>query len=265
MKTLWAIKPFEEENYYTNYRKRKFKKVINEEKFPSINKDNKHIKNNSIQFPHSYFQKYFGTKSIIIDKNSKKKRKYIHKNFLLSMKYFIFLKEENLTDDFIEQLNTSNDTLLKDENYNQNKKKVKEKIKKQMKKYNFNQQLELLMELNNIPNNILDKTANYIIETIKNKKKEKLEIEKPKLIIHNVYFDWILFSIFHKIEIKNQHNDSIKKDYVINLLQNEIKNIQDNIVEYIDKNLKKKQNDIENFNNNDFELFMTLKKKISIK
>ena len=270
MKNLWAIKPFEEENYYSNYKKRNLKKVIIEEKFPNINKDNKHIKNYSIQFPNSYFQKYFKQISIpknqnlIIDKNSENKRKYTHKNFLLSMKYFIFLRQENLTDDLIDQLNTSNDVLLNDENYIKGKIKVKEKIKKQMKKYNFEQQLELLMELNNIPNNILDKTANYIIETIKNQKVEKLETERPKFIIHNVYFDWILFSIFHKIEIKNQYNDSIKKEYVINLLQNEIKNIQDNIVECIEKNLKTKQDDIENFNNSDFELFMTLKKKYQL-
>ena len=271
MKNLWAIKPFEEENYYSTYRKRNYKKVIIEEKFPNINLDNKHIKSNSIQFTNSYFQKYFKKISIpenhriIIDKNSKNKRKYIHKNFLLSMKYFIFLKQENLTDDFIDQLNSSNDVLLNDNNYIKGKIKVKEKIKKQLKKYNFEQQIELLLELNNIPNNILDKTANYIIETIKNKKIEKLETERPKLIIHNVYFDWILFSIFHKIEIKNQYNDNIKKEYVINLLQNEIKNIQDNVVEYIKKNLKNKHNDIENLNNSDFELFMTLKKKYQLK
>ncbi len=274
MKNLNAIKPFEEDNFFTSYRKRLHKKIIKDNIFPNVNVSNIRTKNKSIQIGEN-FKTFFrisslpNNKNIIIDKTVKTKTKYNKKNYLLSIKYLSFLKQEDLTDDYIELLNLTNEVNTNDE-FMIKKIKEKERLKEELKKLNFKKKIEALSELDNIPKQNLEKSVQYIYEKVQNSKNINKTIEKPKFIVHNVFFDWILFSVLHKIEIKNQLNQTIKQEYILNLLKDEIQNIQDKVINFVVKDIKSKQRDlgvetIEAFNKNEDEIFMTLKRKYNIK
>ena len=274
MKNLNAIKPFEEDNFFTSYRKRLHKKIIKDNIFPNVNVSNIRTKNKSIQIGEN-FKTFFrisslpNNKNIIIDKKVKTKSKYNKKNYLLSIKYLSFLKQEDLNDDYIELLNITNEVNTNDE-FLIKKIKEKERLKEELKKLNFKKKLEALSELDNIPKTNLENTVQYIYEKVQNSKNINKTIEKPKFIVHNVFFDWILFSVLHKIEIKNQLNQTIKQEYILNLLKDEIQKIQDKVINFVVKDIKSKQRDlgvetIEDFNKNEDEVFMTLKRKYNIK
>ena len=274
MKNLNAIKPFEEDNFFTSYRKRLHKKIIKDNIFPNVNVSNIRTKNKSIQIGEN-FKTFFrisslpNNKNIIIEKTVKTKTKYNKKNYLLSIKYLSFLKQEDLTDDYIELLNLTNEVNTNDE-FMIKKIKEKERLKEELKKLSFKKKIEALSELDNIPKNNLEKSVQYIYEKVQNSKNINKTIEKPKFIVHNVFFDWILFSVLHKIEIKNQLNQTIKQEYILNLLKDEIQNIQDKVINFVVKDIKSKQRDlgvetIEDFNKNEDEVFMTLKRKYNIK
>ena len=273
MKNLYAIKPYEEDNFFSDYRKRKNrKKLKTETQFPNINKTQYNdINRTKLMIKTNFYNSSITkTKSIITDKYLKNKKRYNHKDYLLSIKYLRFLSQENINDDYIDKLNTSINNISDNEDYQIEKLKIKDKLKKELRKKNFNEQLDALIELDNIPKYLLENTAKYIINKVNNKKIEKSNTERPKLIIHNVYFNWILFSIFHKIEIRDQKNGILNQDIVMNMLQHEIKKIQDNVIYYVQKNLKKNKIDesletLYNFNQDDYETFLTLKKKYKLK
>ena len=172
MKNLNAIKPFEEDNFFTSYRKRLHKKIIKDNIFPNVNVSNIRTKNKSIQIGEN-FKTFFrisslpNNKNIIIDKKVKTKSKYNKKNYLLSIKYLSFLKQEDLNDDYIELLNITNEVNTNDE-FLIKKIKEKERLKEELKKLNFKKKLEALSELDNIPKTNLENTVQYIYEKVQN-------------------------------------------------------------------------------------------------
>ena len=287
---LYAIKP-EDDDFFLSYRKRKKKKSIFfdfnflpqikhsklTQSYCLINKIPK-IKINKVIYPAVYSHL-----SCITDKNSKQKIKYLQKKYLLSVKYLKFLSQENLTEDFIEKISkiegkeTENEKkdnyqklIDKDNNLkNQVDTKIKNnsnqinepqenslndeiesesKIKEILLKAPLNQQIESLKELDNIPKNELENSANFIIKNIR---KEKSEIEPPKLIIHNIFFEWIINNIIRKVDYKEQNKEVITVEYIIDLLNKDILNLKRNIINYVDENERLKDNqlsDYEDFN-----------------
>ncbi len=127
MKNLSAIKP-NDEDYYLEYRRRKNKLLTFDESdyLPLIKSQNlseshkiiskiPKLKINSIDYPAVYIHN-----SYLRDKKTKKKLKYFHKQYLLSIKYLKFLSQENLTEDFIEKISKINETDKKNNENNKN-------------------------------------------------------------------------------------------------------------------------------------------------
>ncbi len=275
---LHAIKP-EDDDYFLSYRTRKKKKSIffDFDFLPQI-KNSKltqsyslikkipKIKINKVIYPAVY-----NHLSCISDKKSRNKKKYLHKEYLLSVKYLKFLSQENLTEDFIEKISKidKREEIEKAKN-NKNKNQMKNnsnqindlpeillneetesegKIKEFLIKTPLNKQIESLKELDKIPKIDLENSAKYIINNIK---KEKNNIEPPKLIIHNVFFEWIINKISGKIDYKEQNKEVITVEYIIDLLNKEILNLKRNIINYVNENEKLKNNQIEFSDYEDF-------------
>ena len=275
---LHAIKP-EDDDYFLSYRTRKKKKSIYfdfdflpqiknsklTQSYSLIKKIPK-IKINKVIYPAVY-----NHLSCISDKKSRNKKKYLHKEYLLSVKYLKFLSQENLTEDFIEKISKidKREEIEKAKN-NKNKNQMKNKsnqindlpeillneetesegkIKEFLIKTPLNKQIESLKELDKIPKIDLENSAKYIINNIK---KEKNNIEPPKLIIHNVFFEWIINKISGKIDYKEQNKEVITVEYIIDLLNKEILNLKRNIIYYVNENEKLKNNQIEFSDYEDF-------------
>lgn len=90
-------------------------------------------------------------------------------------------------------------------------------------KKDFDSILEQLEYLDNIPNTHVENIAEKIVEDVP---KAKKPIVYADPVIHNVYFQFILDRIIHKIEIRNQLNQFVSKDQVVNMLFDEINNFQ---------------------------------------
>ena len=90
-------------------------------------------------------------------------------------------------------------------------------------KKDFDSILEQLEYLDNIPNIHIENIAEKIVEDVP---KAKKPIVYADPVIHNVYFQFILDRIIQKIEIRNQLNQFVSKDQVVNMLFDEINNFQ---------------------------------------
>ena len=193
--------------------------------------------------------------SYLIDKKAKYKAKYLHKQYLLSIKYLKFLSQENLTEDFLDKIvkiesSSNNDNEIA-ERLETDKSQTRQKIKEFLSNASLNETVNTLRQLDNIPNSEIEKSANYIIDSLNNKNKSNNETDEekpPKLVIHNIFFEWVIKKIIHKMEIRNQYNQVITVKYVINLLNNEVKTLKTNIIKYVNENEKLKINKIENEN-----------------
>ena len=286
MKNLSAIKP-SDEDYCLKYRRRKNKFLMFDEsdylpliKSQNLSESHKIISKipklniNSIDYPAVYIHN-----SYLRDKKSKKKLKYFHKQYLLSIKYLKFLSQENLTEDFIDKISKINDTDKKnDENIkNENNKNIKnnnnllnkeknenvkniiteniliednkkdEKLKEILINTTLDEQIDSLKQLDNIPKEDIENSANYIVNILNNKEKE--EIPPPKLIIHNVFFEWIINNFLKNLNPFNPYNQVITVEYTIDLLKLKIQNFKKNIINYVKDNEKLLQNTIENSDN----------------
>ena len=40
----------------------------------------------------------------------------------------------------------------------------------------------------------------------------------PNLVIHNIFFEWVIDNVLHKIEVRDQFNKKISVNYVSSLL-----------------------------------------------
>ena len=260
MKNLYAINPNDVDFLIGNYNKKINRNPIliyKEDLFPKINyrQTLKTFKKKQINIPmlmnntfleknKTRFNSNFIESSIIIDKNAKNKKKYNPKDYLLSIKYFKFLKQEDLKEDnYFERIYCS-ESDSDDGNYMIEKLRAKKKFKEQIENVDFDRQLKFLMELDNIPKYILQLNAEKIVHSIENKKKYKTE--RQDLVIHNIYLDWIICKIFHQVEIRNKHNEKVSVQNVLNLLEKEITKTQNRIIKYIEE--KKKLNEIKNQN-----------------
>jgi hypothetical protein len=304
MKNLKAIYPNDVDSLIDSYQRKinrnyNYKYINKEEIFPKINiKYSKNsFKKRQIEIPmfmnsttsfsgnNSKKRFFYSERPIKTDKNAKTKRKYNQKDYLLSIKYLRFLKQEDINDDYFDKINTSENDSDDDEKYLIEKLKAKNKLKNKLKEISFEKQLEFLMELDNIPKSYIETNAKKIVDIIQ--KKKKFDNEKNELIIHNIYFDYILFKIYHQIEIRDKYNQKITTENVVNLLQSEIKKTQDKIINYVQEERKKldikrqnsydtietRYNDnynnisnftnyqINSFNKNDYITFIKLKKK----
>ena len=303
MKNLKAIYPNDVDSLIDSYQRKinrnhNYKFINKEEIFPKIN--NKIIKNSfknrQIEIPmfmnsttslyrNNKTRYFYSEPPIKTDKNAKTKRKYNQKDYLLSIKYLRFLKQEDINEDYFDKIYNSENDSDNDENYLIEKLKAKNKLKKKLNEINFEKQLEFLMELDNIPNSYIETSAKKIVDIIT--KKKKFDYEKNELVIHNIYFDYILFKIYHQIEIRDKFNKKISVENVVNLLQREVKKTQDKIINYVQEERKKlelkrqnsydtietRYNDnynnssnftnykINNFNKDDYITYIKLKKK----
>ena len=260
------------DNLFIKYEKRKKNiKDFNLRNFPSlpvlIKNDNNNNNMNGISY--IYNSKDFIdnnnltyntlSQSVQIDKNfpimfpklnDKKRKKFINnkRNYLLTLKYYNFNEEitkyEDETD-FIE-----NEYLKKkfsDIKLNKNQVIELKHNKNKLKNFldlNFDIQQEILNYLDNIPNTYINKIAENIIQ-----KKQNNDVIKPQnktpiqneLVIHNVYFRFVLDTIIHRIEIYNENNKYLDVRYIVNLLNREINFVHDNIEKnLIKRNIKKK-------------------------
>ena len=289
MKNLNAIKP-NDEDYFLNYRRRrnKFDTLDEFDYLPLIKSQNfseshkiiskiPKIKINKIDYPAVFIHN-----SYLRDKKSKKKLKYFHKQYLLSIKYLKFLTQENLNEDFIEKISKINDS---DKKKNENNKDESNNIKKnnniiinkdnksniqsnitenisiednskkdvKLKEILLNttldEQIDSLKQLDNIPKEDIENSAKYIVKILNNKEKD--EINPPKLIIHNVFFEWIINNFLSNINPFNPYNQVITVEYTIDLLKLQIQNFKKNIINYVKDNEKLRQNSIENSDNED--------------
>ena len=260
MKNLYAINPNDVDFLIGNYNKKINRNPIliyKEDLFPKINyrQTLRTFKKKQINIPmlmnntfleknKTRFNSNFTESSIIIDKNAKNKKKYNPKDYLLSIKYFKFLKQEDLKEDnYFERIYCS-ESDSDDGNYMIEKLRAKKKFKEQIENVDFDRQLKFLMELDNIPKYILQLNAEKIVHSIENKKNYKTE--RQDLVIHNIYFDWILCKIYHQVEIRNKYNEKVSVQNVLNLLEKEITKTQNRIIKYIEE--KKKLNEIKNNN-----------------
>ena len=303
MKNLIAIYPNDVDSLIDSYqrkinRNQNYKYINKEEIFPKINiKYTKNsFKKRQIEIPmfmnsttllsgNNKTRYVYSEPPIKTDKNAKTKRKYNQKDYLLSIKYLRFLKQEDINDDYFDKINTSENDSDDDEKYLIEKLKAKKELKNKLKQISFEKQLEFLMELDNIPKSYIETSAKKIVDLIQ--KKKKFNSEKNELVIHNIYFDYILFKIYHQIEIRDKYNQKITTENVVNLLQSEVKKTQDKIINYVQEERKKinlkRQNSYdtvetrynENYNNssnftnyqfntfnkNDYITFIKLKKK----
>ena len=260
MKNLYAINPNDVDFLIGNYNKKINRNPIliyKEDLFPKINyrQTLKTFKKKQINIPmlmnntfleknKTRFNSNFTESSTKIDKNAKNKKKYNPKDYLLSIKYFKFLKQEDLKEDnYFERIYCS-ESDSDDGNYMIEKLRAKKKFKEQIENVDFDRQLKFLMELDNIPKYILQLNAEKIVHSIENKKKYKTE--RQDLVIHNIYLDWIICKIFHQVEIRNKHNEKVSVQNVLNLLEKEITKTQNRIIKFIEE--KKKLNEIKNQN-----------------
>ena len=266
MKNLCAINPYDVDSLIGNYNKKINRTrnpilIYKEDIFPKINNrktlnsfkkkqinipilmnntSNNFVENNKKRFNSNYTEP-----SVIIDKNAKNKKKYCPKDYLLSVKYLKFLKQEDLRDNnYFERIYRSDSDSDDDENYMIAKLKAKNKLKENLKKIDFDKQLQFLMELDNIPKYVLESNAERIIQSIENNKKFKTE--RKDLIIHNIYFDWILYKIFHQVEIRNKYNEKISVQNVLNLLEREVTKTQNKIIKYVEEKKKLNEAKIQN-------------------
>ena len=182
--------------------------------------------------------------------NDKKRKKFINnkRNYLLTLKYYNFNEEitkyEDETD-FIENEYLKNK--FSDIRLNKNQVIELKHNKNKLKNFldlNFDIQQEILNYLDNIPNTYINKIAENIIQ-----KKQNNDVIKPQnktpiqneLVIHNVYFRFVLDTIIHRIEIYNENNKYLDVRYIVNLLNREINFVHDNIEKnLIKRNIKKK-------------------------
>ena len=162
MKNLYAINPNDVDFLIGNYNKKINRNPIliyKEDLFPKINyrQTLKTFKKKQINIPmlmnntfleknKTRFNSNFTESSIKIDKNAKNKKKYNPKDYLLSIKYFKFLKQEDLKEDnYFERIYCS-ESDSDDGNYMIEKLRAKKKFKEQIENVDFDRQLKFLME-----------------------------------------------------------------------------------------------------------------------
>ena len=147
----------------------------------------------------------------------KKRKRYFKKHYLISYKYLRLYE-----DDEAEHYYSDDDISTTEIGYIQNKNKIK---KSDSDVYTISETLEYL---DSIPNNYLKNVATFIMNNIEKITRKETVVVPPKLIIHKVFLELILNNVFHKIEIRNQLNQVISIENVINLLHEEIENFQRN-------------------------------------
>ena len=204
----------------------------------------------------------------IIDNKSKEKKKFEKNENELKMVYLNLLNVENNKNDYkIESLLTERDEKEKIKNNIINE-KMDELNKKKLHKLNdmfcqtdsYKIKNELKM-INNIPIVLINLFAeemykNYYINNNEAKIKINNDINKKNIkqsfnnkinkniYINNKFFKYVLDNVKHKIEVINESNQQISVLYVKNLINNELKYLQNQINNY------KKQYYTENTSNN---------------
>ena len=212
MKNLCAINPYDVDSLIGNYNKKINRTrnpilIYKEDIFPKINNrktlnsfkkkqinipilmnntSNNFVENNKKRFNSNYTEP-----SVIIDKNAKNKKKYCPKDYLLSVKYLKFLKQEDLRDNnYFERIYRSDSDSDDDENYMIAKLKAKNKLKENLKKIDFDKQLQFLMELDNIPKYVLESNAERIIQSLPHASWEQERIALIKSKCHEYDQEW---------------------------------------------------------------------------
>ena len=117
------------------------------------------------------------------------------------------------------------------------------KIKNIFNETNFNKLNNDFRSINDIPKSQLNKFAEKLI----NKYKDNYNInrdenssfnsfnksqERNYLVTNNIFFDWILDNVKHKIELKNEYNQHLTSVWVQNLINDEINQLKNKFVDF---------------------------------
>ena len=256
---LKAFQPNDEIYEIYNYNKKLKSKIRKNKRYISISETSLEKKLNNLN-PTQYLniQSNFMTTNKTINSFSKETipviKKYFsnyqhfnhlnNKHTFRQVNYLLIPGTSNLEKNHYSVLTTAYDDKLKTTNtYQQTDDNVKLNDSFDEELYN---KLKFFDNLSNFKNDNIHDTAEYIVKKINNKN-NKVEIEKPNCIIHNVFLRFVLKEIKRKIEIRNINNELVSVDYVYNLLQNEIEKLKGGIQNSIKK---LKQINIYNRNNN---------------
>ena len=256
---LKAFQPNDEIYEIYNYNKKLKSKIRKNKRYISISETSLEKKLNNLN-PTQYLniQSNFMTTNKTINSFSKETipviKKYFsnyqhfnhlnNKHTFRQVNYLLIPGNSNLEKNHYSVLTTAYDDKLKTTNtYQQTEDNFKLNDSFDEELYN---KLKFFDNLSNFKNDNIHDTAEYIVKKINNKN-NKVEIEKPNCIIHNVFLRFVLKEIKRKIEIRNINNEIVSVDYVYNLLQNEIEKLKGGIQNSIKK---LKQINIYNRNNN---------------
>ena len=97
-----------------------------------------------------------------------------------------------------------------------------------------------LIDINNISKEIIDKQIEKLLNEKNNNKDENKIIndincingERAVLVSQNIFLDWILDNIKHKVELTNEYNEIISTVWVKNLVYSEINELQNRFAKF---------------------------------
>ena len=149
------------------------------------------------------------------------------------------------SEEYIFRYNDSFDYNNLFENINiQNERKI-DSLKNIIHKMNIVELTDEIKNFINTPNDFIISQAEDLVKQKLNNNKVEESISKSELKnninnkrVNNIFFDWVLNSIIHKIEVKNERNLHISNLWVKNLINNELKKFQNLLFTELSNNLK---------------------------
>lgn len=229
MDNLSAIKPKDGNNFDIFYRKRK--KYIYS--YPLVDENNNYKTNDKINKKSLddflIIPKYNHNPLPTIPPNHfslhtkyKRNKKNLHKRRInsLSIKYLTLYDELEYDSKQFKDLYCLSDT-----DKETNKIFVRRKFSPEMNSEdNYTNTLNQLKLFDNIPKSYINNLAERIADCFNNNK--KITHFSDPVVIHNVYLKFILDRVVHKVEIRNQYNQIITVENIMNLLYDEIDRFQ---------------------------------------
>ena len=244
-------------NFKLKIKPNKLSNVINEKMhyvYPLLNISNNNRKmtkaSTNLESVSYNIDKLYNThnNSRLINKINNERNDNIHK---LKMVYFNLFniktgKKNNPIINFDSFFNSIDNFEI--ENYKEDKKlskklnEINNKIKSIFKETKFDILNNDLESMNHIQQSKLYKFSERLLNKYKNSNnisKDENSInslnkskEKANLININVFFDWILDNVKHKIELKNEYNQHLTTIWIQNLINDEINELKNRFVDF---------------------------------
>ena len=100
----------------------------------------------------------------------------------------------------------------------------------------FNKLNNDLININKIPGDFIDKSAEKLLRKNKVNKTDNNIIDdldgERAILVSNIFMDWILDNVKHKIELTNEYNEVLSTVWVKNLIYSEINSLQNRFSEF---------------------------------